>query len=174
MSAHLHLDFVAAPRRPPLTWLCLLLGAALLAMAADRYAEAEEQVLQAESQLARLQRQNKNLLLAQGRSDKGGSQAQSQQREQKLLDQAARADWQPVLSAVENAVDAKVAILDLNQEGAARRLRISAEARTIEDALAMAERLRSSGKFADVMLSSHENRKSTGIDVLGFTLLANW
>ena len=84
------------------------------------------------------------------------------------------ADGQPVLTAVETATDKDIAILALNQEGVSRRLRISAEARNIDDALAFAERLRLSKTFSEVMLSGHENRKSTGVDVLGFTLMATW
>lgn len=175
MNAAIHLDFVASAPRSPLAWLCLLAGALLLAGAADRHAEAEARLMQAEQQLSRLQRQHKDVLAtastARGVKD---TRNQGQQREQKLLDDAARADWRRALSAVEAAVNKDVAILSLNQEGSGKRLRIMAEARSIDEALQFAERLRSHGKFAEVLLGSHEQHNSTGIGVLGFSLLASW
>lgn len=175
MNPALHLDFVAAPARPLLAWVCLAAGAALLVVAADRYAEAEEQVLQAEQQLSRLQRQHKELLAGSAaRSTAKDSRSQGYQREQKLLDEAARGDWKQALTAVEASLGKEVAILALNQEGGGRSLRITAEARNIGDALAFAERLRVNGKFSEVLLGSHDQRNSTGIPVLGFTLRASW
>lgn len=215
MAAPLHLDFVAMPPRSLLAWPCLLIGALLLALAAERYAGAEDELLQAERQLERMQRQHKQLL-AGAASARGGkdARAQGQQREQKLLEETARGDWKQVLAAVEAALpvpvvatadaptdapgtaavltpvaaDEKtadaadkaakvlgpVALLNLNHEGGSRRLRLQAEARNIDDALAFAERLRKSGRFSEVVLGSHERRKSTGMDVLGFTLQASW
>lgn len=175
MSPALHLDFIASAPRSPLAWLCLLAGALLLAGAADRHAEVEDQVMQAEQQLSRLQRQHKDVLATanMGRSA-NDSRSQGQQREQKLLDDAVRADWKRALTAVEEATSKDVAILSLNQESGGKRLRIMAEARTIDDALQFAERLRSQGKFAEVILGSHEQHNSTGIAVLGFSVLASW
>lgn len=176
MNPVLHLDFVAAPARPLLAWVCLAAGAALLAVAADRHAEVEDEVLQAEYQLSRLQRQHKELLAGSAARSNTAKDSRNQgyQREQKLLDDSARADWKLALSAVEASLGKDVAILALNQEGGGRMLRITAEAKTISDALAFAERLRVNGKFSEVLLGSHDQRNSTGIPVLGFTLRASW
>lgn len=173
MKRPLRIDFIAALPRPKTAWVCLLCGALLLGLAADHYAELEAEVAQAEAQLNRLQRQHKLLLGQQGRSDSGTRQ-QGAQREQNMLDAVSRNTWQPQLQAVESALNKDVAILSLNQEGAARRLRIAAEARTIDDALAFVERIRKSQRFSEVMLSGHDNHVSTGIEVLGFTVLAAW
>lgn len=173
MSRAVRLDFVAALPRPGLAWVCLLCGAVLLGLAADHYAALEADVAQAETQLSRLQRQHKLQLGQHGRSD-SSTQQQGAQREQRLLDTVARSSWQPQLQAVEAALGKEVAMLSLNQEGTARRLRIAAEARTIDDALAFVERVRGSGRFSEVMLSGHDTHVSTGIEVLGFTVLAAW
>lgn len=173
MSRTLHLDFIAVLPRPRLAWICLLCGVVLLGLAADHYAELEADVAQAETQLSRLQRQHKLQLGQRGRSE-AGAQQQGAQREQRMLDTVARSSWQPQLLAVEAAVSKEVAILSLNQEGTARRLRMAAEARTIDDALAFVERVRSSGRFSEVMLSGHDTHVSTGVEVLGFTVLAAW
>ena len=174
MNPRLHLDFVAPPPRPALSWLCLLVGAGCLALAADRYAVAEDNLMQAEQQLIRTQRQYRELL-ADATSTRGdkASRGQGMQREQMLLNDAARPDWKNTLVAVEAALDKDIALLALNQEDGGRRLRLQAEARNIDDALAFADRLRASGKFSEVMLGSHERHQSTGMDVLGFMLTAN-
>lgn len=167
------LDFVVPPRRPLAAWAVVAIGALLLVLAADRYAELSDEADALESQVARLKRQLGAPAAGKGKAEQAARE-KSQQREQELLAQALAGEWTDPLKALETAADAKVALLSLSEEFAARRLRIGLEARTIDDALAFAERLRQSGRFDDVILIGHETKKSTGVEVLAVNFVATW
>lgn len=169
----LSIDFAALPRRPFAAWLVLAAGAMVLALAADRYADLSDEAEQLDGQVARLKRKASSTQTARGRSELAARE-RAQQHESDLLGQVSGADWAAPLQAVESAIDEDVALVAMSQEFSARRLRISLEARKIDDALAFAERLRASGRFEEVVLTGHETKKSTGIEVLGLTFVLTW
>ena len=167
------LDYAAQARRPLFSWVALAGGALLLALAADGYADLTDEAERLDAQVDRLKRQMAASQTAKGRSDQAARE-RGQQRERDLLGAAAGDEWTAPLSAIELALDKDVALVSLSQETAGRHVRIGLEARRIEDALAFAERLRASGVFEDVVLTNHEIKKSTGIEVYGLSLVLTW
>jgi len=169
----LELDFVAAPPRPPLAWLVFALGALLLAPAADRYLALADRLDNIQGQLAHLQRQ-----AGKGDTNKEKGEASSrdlrEKRERALIAQVSAGDWAIPLHAVEQAIDEHVALVSLNQEGNAHRFRLQGEVKAIDDALGFAERLRQAEQVEDVQLTTHDTKKSTGIEVIGFGLSMKW
>lgn len=169
----LHLDFVAPPRRPFVAWLVLVAGAIMFALAADRHADLQEEAEHLEAQVARLKRQAK--FPNQGRRQSGlQAGEQDLRRESDLAILTVGKDWAQPLQALEAAADERVALISLSQESSGRRIRITAEVRQIEDALAFASRLRASGRFTDVLLTGHETKQSDGMEVLSVTFLITW
>jgi hypothetical protein len=167
------LDFAQPPRPPFVTWIVLAAGAFLLALAADGYADLADEAGRLESQVNRLQRQTSSPQSAKGRTELAARE-RSELRQRELLASVAGSQWTLPLQAIETALDKDVALVALNQEFAGRHIRLGLEAKSIDDALAFAERLRATGRFDDVVLTNHETKKSTGVDVLGLTLVLTW
>ena len=167
------LDYVALPGRPFFSWIVLAVGALALALVADSYADRADEVLRLDAQVARLKRQTNSPQSAKGRNQLAAKE-RSEQREHELLAKVSGSDWALPLNAIETALDKDVALIALSQEFSARHIRLWLEARNIDDALAFADRLRASGLFEDVVLTGHETKKSTGVDVLGLTFVLTW
>jgi hypothetical protein len=82
--------------------------------------------------------------------------------------------WDSVLREIEIAVDPRVALLSLDTDMTAARTRLVAEARTIDDALDFAARLRDTPIARRVLLLAHETKKAPAGTVIGFTLQIDW
>ncbi|AXS80143.1 hypothetical protein [Dechloromonas sp. HYN0024] len=167
------LDYVTPPGRPFFAWIILVAGAVVLGLAADGYADRVDEVQLLETQLTRLKRQTSAPQTAKGRSQVAAKE-RSEQRERELLAKASGVSWASPLTAIETALDRDVALIALNQEFSARRIKLGLEAKSIADALAFADRLRATGKFDDVVLTGHETKKSSGVEALGLTFVLVW
>ena len=160
-------NFVAdGERRSALAWALLIAGALALAVAADDYAAAAAANERLAGQVERLKRKAKAAPAAVAAP--GQKSAPAERRD------AAPAPWDSLLREIELAADARVALLSLDTDTAARRTRIVAEAKNIDDALAFAARLRDSPLIDAVVLVGHEARKGHAIPVVGFTLQLDW
>ncbi|MEW6514310.1 MAG: hypothetical protein AB1443_09935 [Pseudomonadota bacterium] len=82
--------------------------------------------------------------------------------------------WDIVLREIEIAVDPRVALLSLDTDMTTARTRLVAEARTIDDALGFAARLRDTPVARRVLLLAHETKKTPAGTVIGFTLQIDW
>jgi hypothetical protein len=161
-------NFVAdGERRPVLAWALLVAGALALAVAADDFAAAASDNDRLAGQAEHLKRKAKSTSAAVAAAP-GQKSALAERRE------APRPPWDSLLSEIELAADARVALLSLDTDAAARRTRIVAEAKTIDDALAFAARLRDSPLIDDVLLLGHEGKKGQAVPVVGFTLQLDW
>lgn len=162
-------NFVAEGERPiAVAWLLLVLGAIALAVVADGYAAADAEGGQLRRQAERLERKTR-LVGTEGRRKAG---------EQKSVLVARRGSpsfpWDSVLGELELAAGERIAVLNLNTEALARRTRLTAEARGIDDALALLGRLRESPLVREAFLVSHEAKRDAPVAVVAFTLQIDW
>jgi hypothetical protein len=85
--------------------------------------------------------------------------------------------WSKLLSELElatNDLSSKVALLAVEPDPSKRSVRITAEARSLPDALAYLERLQGSKVLRYPMLESHERRKDDPEHPIRVTLSAEW
>lgn len=74
--------------------------------------------------------------------------------------------------AVEQALSDQVAVLSLQPEPKAGRLKILGEAKALDDAIVFAEQLKVKAGFRSVDVTHHEYRMVGAVRVLGFSILA--
>lgn len=170
---HLALDYVAQPSRPLFAWCVLAAGALVIGLAADNYADRSDEVALLERQVARLSSQTHSPQTAKGRNQMAAKE-RSEQRERELLAKVVGGTWAVPLQGIEKALDKDIALVALSQEFSARRVRLGLEAKSIADALAFADRLRATGQFDDVVLTGHETKRTTGVEVLALTFVLTW
>lgn len=170
----LMLDFIP-PRRGPLAWAPLLLGAGLLAASllwqqhlGDQHAQLTRQVHQAEQKLGLRARDAAPLTAAQSRE-----QAQKLARMRDLAQQLQR-PWERLFSLLEGLPQDDIALLSLSPDARKGQVRISAEARDLEAMLAFHKRLEASGELRDVSLLNHEILVKQPERPVLFNLSAHW
>jgi hypothetical protein len=162
-------NFVADGERPmAIAWVLLVLGAIAMAIVADGFAAASADNEQLLRQAERLQRTSKVSVSADRRKSGEKKSAVATRHDNATF------PWDVVLTEVELAFDSRVALLSLDTEAPARRTRLTGEARTIDDALAFAGRLRESPLVREALLVSHEARKDGPVPVIVFTLQIDW
>ena len=85
--------------------------------------------------------------------------------------------WSQLLAELENAsgdTSGNVALLSVEPDHAKHRVRVTAEARTLELALAYVQRLRKAPVLRYPMLDSHELRKEDKDHPVRFQVSADW
>jgi hypothetical protein len=85
--------------------------------------------------------------------------------------------WTRLLAELEAATHdsaGRVSVLEVEPDPARRQVRITAEVRALDDALAYLRRLQRSPVLRDPMLESHERRKDDRQHPLRITLSAEW
>ncbi|WP_095155189.1 pilus assembly protein [Pseudomonas sp. Irchel 3E13] len=170
----LQLDFIP-PRRGPLSWAPLLLGAGLLLASLawqhqldGQQAQLHQQVRQAEQQLGLRARDVVALTPAQSRE-----QAQKLARMRNLTQQLQR-PWDSLFSLLEGLPQEDIALLSLSPDARKGQVRISAEARDLEAMLAFHKRLEASAELHDVSLLNHEILVKQPERPVLFNLSAHW
>lgn len=166
----IHIDF-ADRRRGSLPGIVLLIaGMACAGWSAANFIDADERQARAESRLARLTRKLE-----------GAPRRVSVEPEiRRLFAGAVRVQgelqrpWDQLFRDVESAVDASVALLGFEPDVGKRQLRLVAEAKNLDDALAFAARLESTPSLAGVHLTQQEQRQSDGVPAIGFGVVADW
>ncbi len=167
----LRIDFLN--RRPPaslLGWALTLVGVASMAVAALDYGQARDEL---QSTLDHAERQARG---SKQRARSGAAPAVAPE----LVRASARADaaltqpWGRLLRELETVADTRVALLGVEAQGAARTLRITAEAATMADAVDYVERLRQSALTKSAVLGSHEWRNAEGVEVIRFSVDMAW
>lgn len=170
----LQIDFVRAPAtHSPWAWLVLALGAVGLALALGEYLGA-----QAQWQLARDAREAHMGQAPQrgaaARRAPGAQPSPEGNRAAVRARQALDQPWGRWLAELEARAEAPVALLTLEAPGRAAPLRLIAEAREMNHAVAYVESLRGSPLVASATLASHERREADGVPVVRFTVEVVW
>lgn len=166
----LAVDFATRPtRRLSLVGALLLLtGAATLSLTYVDITDAEERLAAAESRLRTLTRGARLPTPRQSASTATPVDAGSG-----ILKHLST-PWPDLLAELETTASLPVAILALDAEAKSRRLRLTAEAKTMDDVLAFVERLRQSKRLDEVLLLHQEERKVGAVSVIAFTVQAAW
>lgn len=171
----LRLDFSKRPSRRPSLWGSVALGVGLLACTATGF-----DYLAAADDLAVLQHRRVSLE-RQGNRQPSGLQPQTEaaasERAMGQIADAARQlrrPWDLLLRDLEGAVDDSVALLSIEPDAARQQLRITGEARHLDDALAFARRLENARSLQRPTLTGHQSRQGDGEPVVVFTILSGW
>ena len=172
--SRLDIDFAAKPHRGShVAGLALLLaGAAALSVVSVEIDDLEQQTLVAEARLKSLTRRDASRAARSAPGPGSGKDAAAGVAGDVLT--RLRAPWPDLLEQLDGLAQLPVAILDLAAEGRGRALRLTGEAKTIDDMLAFVEKLRQSRRLDEVLLERHEPRKVGAIEVVAFTVRANW
>ncbi len=167
----LQIDFVRAPAPyPGWAWLVLALGAVGLAMAAAECLDARASWQEARAAHERLTPP----AAAGARRATGTPPTAEWRRAAARARQALERPWGRWLAELEARAEAPVALLTLEATGHAAPLRLIAEAREMNHAVAYVESLRGSPLVASATLASHERREADGVPVLRFTVEVVW
>ena len=162
------LDFAGAPRRAGIPGI-VLLAAGLLACAALGY-EFQHELAERDGIEARLSvtlRPHRNLSPAESRDAATAA----------AIEKQLWVPWSSLLAELESAsqdVSSTVSLLEVEPDPAKHIVRITAEARTLPDALAYLERLQKSSMLRYPMLDSHELRKDDPQRPIRVKLSAEW
>lgn len=157
---------VARAGYPVFAWLLLLAGGLASMVVAERYSTADAEHETSTRQAGRLERKLTPPVAKRAASTQKSALAERHD--------AAPFPWDTVLREIEIAVDPRVALLSLDTDMTAARTRLVAEARTVDDALGFAERLRDTPVARRVLLLAHETKKAPAGTVIGFTLQIDW
>lgn len=82
--------------------------------------------------------------------------------------------WGRLLKELEQRAEPGIALLGFEAQGAARQLRITAEARTMAEVVVYVESLRLSPVASSVVLGSHEVVTQDGVSVIRFSVDVGW
>lgn len=169
----LQIDFARArPSTSPWGWLVLALGAVGLALALGDYLGAQAQWQQA--------REAHERVAPSAGAARGGSRAPATQTSPEAGRAAARArlaldqPWGRLLAELESRAESPVALLTVEAPGRAAPMRLIAEAREMNHAVAYVESLRASPLVSTATLASHERREADGVPVVRFTVEIVW
>ena len=166
--APIWLDFVGAPRRARVPGI-LLLAVGLLTCAALGYA-FQDKLAERDGLEARLN--------ATARPHRSASPSESHEAAAAAaIERQLWVPWSSLLAELESAsqdVSATVSLLQVEPDPAKHIVRITAEARTLPDALAYLERLQKSSMLRYPMLDSHELRKDDPQHPIRVKLSAEW
>ena len=170
----LHLDFQAS--RPPLSawsFVVLALGLAAAAAVAAQFICVREELSSAQLQAENLKRKTLGAKALQRQPVESAAQQQLLRSAERLAREL-NTPWDMLLLDLESASDAPVALLSFEPDAQRRQLRLAGEAKSLADALAYVARLEGSVLLTEPRLLSHQQRQSEGMDVVGFTVLAQW
>ena len=166
--APIWLDFVGTPRRARTPGI-LLLAVGLLTCAALGY-DFQDKLAERDGLEARLN--------ATARPHRSASPSESRETAAAAaIEKQLWVPWSSLLAELESAsqdVSSTVSLLQVEPDPAKHIVRITAEARTLPDALAYLERLQKSSMLRYPMLDSHELRKDDPEHPIRVKLSAEW
>lgn len=168
----MNIDFVR-PRRGPgwLAWLLLASGLLVAGLAAFdwRSAQIEGQFAQAQAE-----RQTRQAQRARPARAAAPTVAPDTLKAGQLIEAALNRPWGRMLSELESLSAAPVALIGLEAQALGRGVRLTGEARHMQDALDYVARLRTLPSARSALLVSHEIRREGAVDVLRFAVDMDW
>lgn len=151
-------------------WCLCIAGACTTCLVAWNYAEAQTELEQVQTRLARIQRSTA--------APRPAVTAPAAQRDEEKSLLSARSQlrlpWNGLLTELDLASSPNVALLSVESQGQTRELRMSGEAQSMTDVVAYVNQLRQSPLLESVYLSQHETKKSGPVDLIRFSLNATW
>jgi Tfp pilus assembly protein PilN len=165
----LDLDFVQ-PRRhfSALGLLLLTAGVVALALVMGDYLDADETLTRLESRQARQLKPSTPRV--REKTPLANDDAPLLNRANDQLQRP----WDAVLKTIDTAAGPGVPVLSIEAQGQARTLRLTAEAKTMGDIVALVGRLRSAPVVDTVSLTHHEERMAGAVKVIRFAVDLTW
>ena len=175
MMRDVEADFLAPPRlRQPAAGLSLLVAALVVAaLLASHFASVRRDIDALETRMERAhspeaERRSRPVVRISS-ADPAAEIAAA-----KRLVAHLTAPWSPLFLEIETATRGRIALLGIQPELGSRRVLVSAEARTLDEAIAFADRLRGGRLLRDALIGSHEVQVQDPQRPVRFTVLASW
>ena len=165
------LDFQPRRRIAWLGWLLLALSAIAAGRLVLQFGALQADVARVEGRAARLESR------VEGRDSGRPRSAQASAEEFVRARAVARQltlPWNDVFDAVETAATAKVALIALQPDGEQETVRITAETRNLDDALAFVRRLQATRRLNRVYLASHQVQTQDAQQPVRFVVMAGF
>jgi len=163
--ARLDFDFHTAPKRPKASGLALLLaGAAALAWSAHAWQAARDAEAGLDLRIAALENVRPPAAPRPVPADAAAQTARAQVASQLAW------RWQPAFAALASTRNARVALVSLDASQAKSQLKLVAEARTLDDAIAWIGRLQQQPGVRRAALTQHEVRADSAERPLRFVV----
>lgn len=165
------LDFQPQRRIAWLGWVLLVLSAVVAGRLVLQFGALQADVALAEGRAARLESR------VEGRDPERPRSAQAFAEELARARTVARQltlPWSDVFDAVETAATAKVALIALQPDPERKTVRITAETRNLNDALAFVRRLQATHRLSGVYLASHQVQTQDAQQPVRFVVMAGF
>lgn len=170
----LALDFVdTRPPHAPIGWMLLLMGALTAAAVLYEYSALKAALATREDRIAVLEK-NRSRTQQSARAVPPDAAQQSEIRRANNVIDELNLPWAALFEAVESASNGAIALLSIQPDAQKQSVRITGEAKTLDDVLAYIERLQEDTQLTNASLLSHEIRQQDAEKPIRFTLTANW
>ena len=171
----LQLDYQRDHRRTP--WIgiaLLLLGFLVAGMGASRYKSLTEDVAQWEQRNSDVERRLERKAVKPKREPKDTQLVAQQITQANEVVRQLGLPWELLFREVEAARSDRVALLAIEPDAQKHVVRITGEARQLEDVLDYVTRLGKSRHLVDIYLQSHQAQTTMPDQPIRFALMAGW
>jgi hypothetical protein len=166
----LHINLIRNTRSYSLLgWLLFVTGLLAICVALLDHTDAKDQRKAVQARLAQTAKAPRQV--ASARLPIGN--AEGKKSMQRAMDQLAQ-PWAQWFAALEELSDPQVALLGIDLKGNQAFVRLNAESRNMNQALAYLKTLRASPSVGSAVLSSHEAVRVGQADVIRFTIELTW
>jgi hypothetical protein len=161
--ASLELNFLRTrPQVPPLSWLLILVGVAMVGLAGNRYLVVSDDLAR---EKARGAGRNKPTLASRVKAEPAPLRG----------DTLLTVPWRDLFARLEAGRPASIAFMSLDADGRKGTLTLTAEARKPADMVDYLETLRQKGHFSAVTLNSHTVMEDEeGLESVHFVVRMGW
>jgi len=166
--APLELDFVAAPRRPRLAGLFVMVVAVAVAgMLVHRHWDAQQRLQRLEAADSLLRSSPAPRIAPRERLEDQVKSAQAVVRQLAL-------PWAELIDSLERSAMREVSVLHVQPDAQQRLMRVTAEARGEAQMLEYLRRVKAARGFSEVHLLSHQVREDDPLRPIQFSLQASF
>ena len=171
----IHLDFLRPTPASRWRWALLAVAAAALVPVSDAYTTAADAREDAQHKLHVAKQRDQQRHRQRGVADRAADPADIAvaQRANLVIDQLG-VPWGELFDALEAADARGVAVLSLAPNARDHTLRLTGEARSMDELLAYVSRLAGREALAQVHLLGHSKVVKDGVPRISFTLAASW
>lgn len=175
MKYALDIDFIEHRRfASPMSLLLFVVGVMAMGVVAVDYLDAHEELQRVEAQQVRLLRRVRHDAIPRQRENSPVAMAQTDAQSAERIVLQLNLPWDALLHELENLADPGIALLSIESQGQTRMLRLTGEAKTMDDVVAYVTRLRESPKIVAATLSGHEEKQAGAVAVIRFSLDVDW